>query len=164
MPKRSFRFTSAAVLVVCLGFSVTTYADSSTDEDRIAEIRAKSNQAIQDHDAEEIVSYFDETYQITTGSGLLYHGDRETEKGNWAEHFAQLSDVVYVRTPTNIDVGSYLPRAAESGKWVGTWTSEEGPIEVGGSYSASWRKIDGHWKIQSEMFVTLYCKGDACEV
>lgn len=154
--------SSIAITVTCLGFSAAVYSDDAAEKDTIAEIRAQSNEAILDHDVDGIASSFDETYQITTGSGLLFHGDAQTEKQNWAEHFAQLSDVVYVRTPTTINVSTYLPRAAESGKWVGTWTSDKGPIEVGGSYSASWRKVDGLWKIQSEMFVTLYCNGDAC--
>lgn len=77
---------------------------------------------------------------------------------------SKFDDVVYVRTPTRIEISSYLPRAAEFGDWVGNWTSDKGSIEVGGSYSASWRKVDGAWKIQSEIFVTLFCKGPACQV
>jgi hypothetical protein len=165
MQKTILIVSNIAVTVACLGFCAVSLSDgvsSSDDRDSIAKIRARSNQAIREHDAETIVTPYDDTYQITTGSGLLFHDNPEKEKELWAEHFDELSDVLYVRTPTTIEVSTYLPRAAESGEWVGSWTSDKGPIEVGGSYSASWRKVDGQWKIQSEMFVTLYCKGDAC--
>jgi hypothetical protein len=79
------------------------------------------------------------------------------------EIFAEFPDVLYVRTPSKIEVSTYLPRAAETGNWVGNWTAEKGRIEVGGSYFASWLKVDGSWKIQSEMFVTMYCSGDGCQ-
>jgi hypothetical protein len=146
----------------CLGTTVTACADSESEKNRILKARADSNEAIRKHDADGIVALFDQTYQITTGSGKLFHDSPEKEKELWTEIFAEFPDVVYVRTPSRIDVSTYLPRAAESGDWVGNWKSETGEIEVGGSYFASWLKIDGHWKIQSETFVSLYCTGDGC--
>ena len=146
----------------CMGFAAYAYPGSESEKNKIEEIRAESNEAIRKHDADGIVASFAQTYQITTGSGKLFHDSPGTEKELWTEIFDQFPDVVYVRTPSKIDVSTYLPRAAESGSWVGNWTNEKGRIEIGGSYSASWLKIDGHWKIQSEMFVTLYCSGDGC--
>ena len=143
-------------------FVEIAWSDADSDKEEIASIRAASNAAIRRHDTEGIVTSLDDQYQINTGSGMLFHGDPKTEKENWADHFSQLDDVVYVRTPTRIEVSTYLPRAAEFGDWVGNWTTGKGPIEVGGSYSASWRKVDGIWKIQSEIFVTLFCNGAAC--
>jgi len=148
---------AASIVFVDIAWSA-----GNSDKDEIASIRAASNKAIRQHDVEGIVASLDDPYQINTGSGLLFHGGPETEKENWAGHFSQYDDVVYVRTPTRIEVSTYLPRAAEFGNWVGNWTADKGPIEVGGSYSASWRKVDGVWKIQSEIFVTLFCNGAAC--
>ena len=150
------------IIVACIGIAVAANADGASDKDTIKKIRAESNEAIRTHDVEGIVALFDDPYQITTGSGKLFHGIAEEEIDVWTEIFAQYPDVVYVRTPTRVDVSTYLPRAAENGNWVGNWTAETGPIEVGGSYSASWLKVEGRWKIQSEMFVTLYCAGDGC--
>ncbi|MDH5263081.1 MAG: nuclear transport factor 2 family protein, partial [Gammaproteobacteria bacterium] len=146
----------------CLGIAVTAWPDSESEKNRILQARAASNEAIRKHDADGIVALFDQTYQITTGSGKLFHDSPEKEKELWAAIFAQFPDVVYVRTPSRIDISTYLPRAAESGNWVGNWTTEKGQIEVGGSYFASWLMVDGRWKIQSETFVSLYCTGDGC--
>ena len=157
------RITIAILIIVaCMGIAVTAFSDDESDKDTIISIRAESNEAIRTHNAEGITALLDDAYQITTGSGKQFHGTPEEEIDVWKGIFAQHPDVVYVRTPTRVDVSTYLPRAAESGNWVGNWTTEKGPVEVGGSYSASWLKVDGRWKIQSEMFVTLYCTGDGC--
>ncbi len=158
------RNTIYRILIVasCAGYFVPAHAETESDRAQILNTRAISNEAIENHDAESIVASFDRTYQITTGSGKLFHDSPSEERVLWEEIFAQFPDVVYVRTPSKIEVSTYLPRAAEYGNWVGNWTDENGSVEVGGSYSASWIKVDGHWKIQSEMFVTLYCSGDGC--
>ena len=157
--------TTCVVLIIvgCLGLSASAYPDSELEKDKILKILADSNEAIRKHDAASIVASFDQTYQITTGSGKLFHDSPEKEEELWTEIFTESPDVIYVRTPSKIEVSAYLARAAESGNWVGNWTTEKGRIEVGGSYFASWLKVDGSWKIQSEMFVTLYCSGDGCQ-
>jgi ketosteroid isomerase-like protein len=80
----------------------------------------------------------------------------------WADHIDQYPDVVYVRTPAEVTLSEANSRAIENGAWVGTRTSEKGAQENGGRYTAYWRKADGVWKIRSELFVTLYCKGEDC--
>lgn len=160
VPHSSFFF----VLLVtgCLYLASVAHADSESNEDKIAQLRAESNEAIRNHDADAIVALFDEKYQITTGSGVLYHGSPETEKKTWEMIFNQFPDVVYVRTPSKIEVGSLLDRAAESGDWAGTWTTPNGQIEFSGRYFASWIKVNDEWKLQSEMFVTMECAGEDC--
>ena len=162
MKRTTFIVSIVTIAVAGISLAEVARSDVSSDKEEITSIRAASNAAIRRHDTDEIASSLDDPYQINTGSGLLFHGDSETEKENWSQHFAKFDDVVYVRTPVRIEVSTYLPRAAEFGNWVGNWTTDNGPIEVGGSYSASWRKVDGVWKIQSETFVTLYCNGTAC--
>jgi len=153
---------AAGTAALMLLLQAAALADAASDEREIAAIRAASNAAIARHDVAAIVAAFDTPYQLNTGAGLLFHDDPAAQAENWAGHFAELPDVVYVRTPERIDISSYLPRAAESGTWIGTWTTPAGPVRVGGSYAASWRKTGGAWKIQSELFVTLYCEGAGC--
>jgi ketosteroid isomerase-like protein len=123
--------------------------------------RAASNQAIVRQDVEAIVSYFDEEYAITTGSGVIETG-RDSQLGSWREHFDRLPDVVYVRSPTDVTLSKAESRAIENGTWIGTWTSQNGPQEKSGRYTAYWRNVDGNWKIRSELFVTLDCKQPDC--
>jgi hypothetical protein len=49
----------------------------------------------------------------------------------------------------------------ERGEWTGTWTEPDGPLEIGGTYLAQWRKVDGQWMIQAELFVPTRCTGAA---
>ena len=42
-------------------------------------------------------------------------------------------------------------RAAERGRWVGTW----GDRSMAGAYLATWRKVTGQWIIENELYVTL---------
>lgn len=70
--------------------------------------------------------------------------------------------MLYVRTPAEIIVSETYPLAWEQGTWVGTVTNEKDPLRKGGSYASGWRKVDGVWKIRSELFVGLYCEGPGC--
>ena len=50
------------------------------------------------------------------------------------------------------------------GEWTATWTEPDGPLEIGGTYQAQWRLIDGRWLIQGELYVPTRCIGGAyCE-
>lgn len=152
----------ATVLLACVQTVNSVFAEPLTDKEQIAAIRALSNQAIASHDAAGVVSSLDSNYQITTGKGDLFHDTPAEEMKLWAEVFSSAEDIVYVRTPDVIEISTYLPRAAEHGTWIGSWTTAAGRREEGGSYTASWRKAGGEWKIRSEVFVTLFCNGPGC--
>ena len=50
--------------------------------------------------------------------------------------------------------------ATESGRWQETWREGGEPTEVGGTYYAIWRRdAEGRWRIRSEAFATLVCRG-----
>ena len=50
--------------------------------------------------------------------------------------------------------------ATESGRWQETWRESGEPTEVGGTYYAIWRRdAEGRWRIRSEAFATLVCRG-----
>ncbi len=150
------------VLFACYLPAEFAFSEPPTDKEQIGAIRELSNQAIARHDVSGVVSSLDSTYQITTGKGELFQDSAAGEAEVWAGIFAQFDDVVYVRTPAVIEISSYLPRAAESGRWIGSWTTAVGRKEVGGPYTASWSKVAGEWKIRSEIFVTLFCNGPGC--
>jgi hypothetical protein len=64
-----------------------------------------------------------------------------------------------VRTPSTIDVFSEWAVASERGEWAGRWAEPDGKVEITGTYLAQWRKVDGRWLIQSELYVPTKCKG-----
>lgn len=150
----------SALIAMALLCAVESAA-GQTPADDIRSVRSQSNAAIARHDAEGVVASLDAEYQITVGSGKLFHGKAGEIEG-WREEFAESADLVYVRTPETVEVSSSGKRAAEIGVWLGTWTDADGAHRAAGRYAAHWSKASGSWKIRSELFVTLSCDGVGC--
>lgn len=146
---------SAALILAAQG------ARSENEAETIRAIRIQSNEAIARHDAESVGSFLADDYVITISTGAIERS-REEHISSFASHFAQYQDVVYVRTPTTISISDSYPLAIEHGNWVGSRTTANGKLKNGGEYAAAWRKTDGAWKIYSELFVALYCRGEDC--
>lgn len=149
-----------ALLVLAL-LGTAESAASQTPADDTRRLGTQSNAAIARHDVGAVVSFLDAAYQITVGSGDLFHG-RAGEPEGWRTEFARAADLVYVRTPESVEVSSSGQRAAEIGVWVGSWTTSDGPHRSRGRYAAHWRRVGGSWKIRAELFVTLSCEGVGC--
>lgn len=93
-----------ALLVLALLGTVASAA-SQTPADDVRSLRNQSNAAIARHDVEAVVSFLDAEYQITVGSGELFHG-RVAESEGWRAEFAQAADLVYVRSPESVEVSN----------------------------------------------------------
>jgi ketosteroid isomerase-like protein len=127
-----------------------TFAQSY-DKD-IAAIKASrdsSNAAIARHDIEGLSKNWLPDFQLTRGSGSVATG-KENIINDWKELFKTNKTLVYVRTPTAIEVGDNGIMAWETGTW-----EAKNSYSKGGKYSAMWRKINGVWKLQAELFVSL---------
>jgi hypothetical protein len=149
----------AVAALLCVVVAPPMLGQSAADQ--IRSLRTQSNASIVRHDVKGVVGLLDVEYQITTGSGTLSQG-RSAESEAWAKEFARAANLVYVRTPTSIEVSSSGGRAAETGTWTGSWSTPAGLRKVGGRYAAYWRLVDGNWRIRSELFVTLSCAGPGC--
>ena len=76
-----------------------------------------------------------------------------------ATQFANRPDTIYIRQPATIDVNAPWAVASERGEWTGRWTEPDGRLDIGGTYLAQWRKVNGAWRIQAELFVPTRCSG-----
>jgi len=149
------------VVTAILFVGVSVFAQGTPDSDQIRNARDQYNNAIARHDVQAIMSFIDDEYQITTSLGQLIQG-RDQEAASWQELFSTRQNVLYVRTPETVEMSDAYLLAAETGTWVGTWSTPDGGVRTGGRYSAMWRQVDGEWKVRSELFVALYCEGLAC--
>ena len=131
-----------------------------TDEQSIRAARARSNAAIASHDPQAIALAWLEDVHVTSSTSARTEG-RTANRDRMAEQFKRRPDTVYVRTPLTIDVYPPWAVASEQGEWTGRWTEPDGSMEIGGTYLVQWRKIDGAWLIQSELYVPTHCKGSA---
>lgn len=149
------------VVLVVLQSALTAFGQTASDEDRIRSARASFNAAIARRDVAAIVSFLDDDYQITTSLGEMFRG-RDSEAETWADLFASREELIYVRSPETVRISEAYPLAAESGNWTGSWSTANGTVRTGGSYAAMWRRVDGEWKVRSELFVALFCEGTDC--
>ena len=138
-------------------------AQQSEDERLIRETRARSNDAIAAHDLMGIARAWMPDVHVVSSTSAQTAGSQANQQ-RMARQFELRPDTVYVRTPRAIDVLSSWSVASERGEWIGRWTEPDGKLEIGGTYQAQWRKIDGRWLIQAELYVPTHCRGSKyCE-
>jgi len=127
-----------------------TYSQDQIDEALIRAARQSSNEAIAKQDMKGISSFWLEDYVVITGSGVIESG-KEANAANWHRIFKETPKTNFERIPSEIIVSKNNPEMAwETGVWKGFNTYSKG-----GRYSAQWKKKDGTWKIQAELFVAL---------
>ena len=155
-----------AVVVMCIACVATSYyranpihaSQRSRDEQLIREARAKSNAAIRAHDPAAMARLWLNDVHVVRSTGTQVAG-REANQQRMAQQFATRPDTIYVRQPSAVEV--YLPwaMASERGNWTARWTEPDGTVDMAGTYMAQWRRIDGVWLIQAELYVPASCSG-----
>lgn len=123
----------------------------TTPQDAIAARRKLTNKLIAAKDAARLRPFFDPRVTLIAGDGSLLLG-AEDVLAAFAGQFADRGFVAYVRTTEETTLNAEGTRAAERGRWVGTW--KDAP-EQSGIYLATWKKVTGQWIIENELFVTL---------
>ncbi|HTE00911.1 MAG TPA: nuclear transport factor 2 family protein [Mucilaginibacter sp.] len=138
------------VVVIFLLLVQFTFAQGNAGD--VAEIKASrsaSNAAIAKHDIDGIAKYWLPDFTQTIGRGTSMKG-KDSIIASWKELFRTNATASYVRKPAAIIVGDNGIMAWETG----TWTAKNS-YSKGGKYSAMWRKINGAWRLQAELFVSL---------
>jgi ketosteroid isomerase-like protein len=146
-------------LITCLPLHAR--AQMSPDEKAIRQARLESNEAIARHDVPGILAELEPEYRVSASTGTFFDG-REAMGRAFAGVFAQFSDAQYVRTTETVELSTAGPYAAETGEWVGRWTTPDGPHRTGGRYIAYWRKSGDTWLVHAALYVPLYCEGAGC--
>ena len=104
-----------------------------------------------------------EDYVLVAGSDSIFRS-AEAMRAGWSETFRNPSLSGCVREPRSIEVGQQggVLRAAEIGRWRCPRTTPTGGAEPYGSYFAHWSKGSGEWRVVSDNYVTLGCRGSGC--
>lgn len=132
----------------------------SQDEQKIREARNLSNLAIANHDTIAIANYWTKDFHVISSRNFEVTG-LEANRQIFLHDFKTKRDVVYVRTPVQIQIFSDWNMASETGTWAGQWQESDGMLKLSGTYYAKWHKMDGTWKIRAEIFTPLTCSGSA---
>jgi ketosteroid isomerase-like protein len=136
-----------AILFMSFQFA---FSQTKNEEELIRKARQTSNEAIARQDVDGISKFWLDDYLVIRGSGLIEQG-KETNKANWSRIFKETSQTYFERIPSEIIVSKNNAELAwESGEWKGFNTYSKG-----GRYSAQWKKKDGEWKLQAELFIAL---------
>jgi ketosteroid isomerase-like protein len=148
------------ILTVCCFACGTNTTDQKKE---IADSRAAFNLAIAKHDTSEMVKYWTDEIVVVTSRNTRFVGKDQYASG-LGQEFAAKPDVVYIRTPETIEIFSSWEMAAETGRWLGAWKSNDEKIEVTGTYYAKWKKVNEQWLITAEVYTPLRCSGGSyCE-
>jgi len=146
------------VLRVALICSLLFLVQAPADDQQIRAVRDRSNAAIAKHDLDGMAAAWMADVHVLSSTSAQTAG-RTANRERMAAQFKNRPDTIYVRTPITVEVYAPWNVASERGEWTGKWTEPDGALEIGGTYQAQWRKIDGRWLIQAELFVPLRCKG-----
>ncbi len=122
--------------------------------------RARSNAAIAAHDTAALAALASTSYHSVSSRNVHTSG-RSGVGTQYGGTFAALPDVLYVRTPQEVRVYAPWAMADERGTWVGTWTEPDGGVTIRGRYTAKWRRINGVWLLEAEVFTPLTCRGSS---
>ena len=133
-------------------------AQAPGDDQLIRAARDRSNAAIARHDLDAIAAEWMEDVHVLSSTSAQTAG-KIANRERMAAQFKNRPDTIYVRKAITIEVYAPWNVASERGEWTGQWTEPDGKLEIGGTYQAQWRKIDGRWLIQGELFVPARCKG-----
>jgi ketosteroid isomerase-like protein len=132
----------------------------ASDQQLIRDARARSNASIAAHDVAGIARHWMPDIHIVTSTSAQASG-LEPNQQRMAQQFKNRPDTIYVRQPAAVEVFAAWNVASERGDWTGRWSEPDGALEIAGTYLAQWRKVDGQWLIQAELFVPTRCKGGA---
>jgi ketosteroid isomerase-like protein len=123
--------------------------DYKADVKAIKASRTASNTAIAKHNIDGMAKYWLPDFTQTIGRGITTTG-KDSIIAGWKKLFKTNKTVAYIRTPATITVGDNGIMAWETGTWIA-----KNSYSRGGNYSAMWRKINGTWQLQAELFVSL---------
>ena len=130
----------------------------------IRDARIAQNKAIALLDTAAVASFWTDDVEIRRGLGALVVG-REAYKQLFKPDSAAIArgeELIYQRETSSVDVSTQWPLAYEAGTWAGHLGRADGPVVIGGRYSAQWVKRGDRWLIRGEVYVALTCAGTGC--
>lgn len=139
---------------------ITSSKAISMEEISIRYARDMNNKAIEERDSVAIDDVWMENIVVISSADAQIIG-RDSLKRIFINQFKSSPDVNYVRTPSKIEMMKAWGMASEIGTWEGSWTAEDGKVEISGTYYAKWHKVRSKWMIRTEVYTATQCTGGA---
>lgn len=141
-------------------------ANAWADAKAIRAARSAQNDAIAAGDLDAITSFWTDDITVRRALGSPVAGRAAARAAFEPPTGVAASGprIVYRRIPNDVEVSAQWPLAFETGVWEGREGTHDGPVIIGGKFTAQWVKRDGRWLIRSEVFVALTCAGAGCSL
>jgi ketosteroid isomerase-like protein len=140
--------------------AVESQATAHDDAEAIRLARKDLNDALASRNLEHYASYWTKDATVVWAGGELRTGIDD----NWKRLAGTFADPHFSgkRNAEKIEVTKGGLSASESGNWVWSFGLKDGAVATyRGRYLIMWRKDTGQWRIQSELYVSTSCSGDA---
>ncbi|WP_205622149.1 YybH family protein [Aestuariibacter salexigens] len=147
--------SSAVFVFICLLIATSLSVSAQSDEEQIRAVRHASNQALKSLDESLNMTYLSDDVLITTGAGVLLSGKQSLQE--YIDQLSNKAPMFWIRDTEELVVNKPRGLAWEQGVWRGYMADdlEQNTVIVHGKYAAQWKKTNGKWLIQSQLFVTL---------
>ena len=149
-------------MIWMVGVLTTLIAAAPADRQAVTAARTAQNKAIAAGDLDRAASFWTEDVTVRRALGQPLSG-REAARKALEPAPEPAARLIYQRLTNDVEVSATWPLAFETGRWEGHQGSPDGPVVIGGRYSAQWVKRGDRWLIRSEVFVALTCSGVGCK-
>lgn len=141
--------TAAALLAAC---ATAPKVNLQTEEQAIRDLDRRWVEAMQAKDVNTVVGFYapDAYAAMPNMPGMVGHA---ALRSAFAE-MVKMPNLAISATPTRITVAKSGELATDVGTFRFAYDGPNGRVEDEGSYSTVWRKIDGQWKVTSDLSVS----------
>lgn len=137
----------------------TSQRSMDADEAAIRAVRGRLNEAFAKRRITDMSELIVENFSMTGPKARVVGRDKYIQ--GTLQLLEIRPDVTEVYEPQDIRINTRWWYAAESGEWRETWLEKGVFTELRGSYQALWRRVDGRWLLDAQVFIPLSCKGSS---
>ena len=149
------------LVVLLLGACATMQPSLASDPDEAA-IRAARSRLNEALSKQQLAAMNEELVENVSVTGPAWRTvGRDQLVQAYTRLISRRPDLVWIREPQAVRINASWLFASESGEWRESWREGGVFTELRGSYLALWRKVDGRWLLDAEVFVPLSCTGSS---
>lgn len=124
--------------------------NEQAEEQAIRDLVRRWDAAIAAKDLDAVAGMYMEDAVLMPPNAPLVRG-RAAIRSGWSDMFQTPGFSLSV-TPTTVDVAASGDMAEEVGTWRFSGETPQGPMSDEGKYVVVWKKVDGEWKVSSDIF------------
>jgi len=151
----------AAWIAATIAAPTLAAAASHADDAKALAVQQQAyNSAIAGHDAQRLSALL--TDDASFSSHILHRQGRADVLATWTSLWSRRPDLAMRFDPDRTRINPTMNVAAETGRWIETWSEPDGRVTMSGTYFTVWsRDNSGAWHIAAETIAPMRCEGGA---